>query len=187
MRTAKYLFAVVLGFMSAEALAARSLTVGQITESSVTLSFGASDEKSYGLYLAHGSSDAGEDKGAWDGFEKVSEISADQTTLVYEVPEELRDGRFLRFFLLQSSGVQYAKEFKSIKSTGAQWIDVGIPPTSSWIVDFRFGNVEVANDKAMWGRNWSGKQYLLSKYICMIPLPKKQICLQTNYRVNPLI
>ena len=146
--------------MAVEAFAARTLRVDKITESSVALSFGVPDEKAYGLYLAHGSSDAGEDKGAWDGFEKVADILADQTTFVYEVPEELRDGRFLRFFLLQTSGVQYAKEFKSIKSTGAQWIDVGIPPTSSWIVDFRFGNVEVANDKALWGQNWSGTKYL---------------------------
>ena len=139
---------------------ARTVSVAEQTESAVTLSFGEPDALDYGLYLAHGATDGGDEKGAWDSFEKVADVAYDQTSLAYEVPAALRDGRPMRFFLMQTAGLHMAKEYASVRSTGAQWIDTGVLPTSSWIVDFRFGGVRVANNQAFFGQNWGNRRYL---------------------------
>ena len=140
---------------------ARTVNVASKTDSSVTLSFGAQDGLDYELFLAHGTTDGGEDKYAWDAFEKIADIAYDQTTLTYDVPTALRDGRAMRFFLMQTLGVNMAKEFKSITSTGAQWIDTGIVPVNNWLVDFRFKTSDtLVNDTTFFGRGYAGKQYL---------------------------
>ena len=137
-----------------------TLCVSRQTETSVTLAFGGKDNNDYELFLAHGAADGGEDKYAWDTFEKVADIAYDQTSYEYEVPAALRDGRPLRFFLMQTIGVNMAKEFSSITSTGAQWISTGAKAANTWIMDFRFKTGPIANDKAFFGQKWGGKQYL---------------------------
>ena len=116
--------AICMATVSTPSLAV-TLCVSRQTETSVTLAFGAKDNNDYELFLAHGAADGGEDKHAWDSFEKVADIAYDQTSYEYEVPAALRDGRPLRFFLIQTVGVNMAKEFSSITSTGAQWISTG--------------------------------------------------------------
>ena len=137
-----------------------TLCVSRQTETSVTLAFGAKDNNDYELFLAHGAADGGEDKHTWDAFEKVADIAYDQTSYEYEVPAALRDGRAMRFFLMQRTCVNMAKEFSSITSTGAQWISTGAKAADTWIMDFRFKTGPIANDKAFFGQKWGSKQYL---------------------------
>ena len=138
-----------------------TLCVSRQTETSVTLAFGGKDNNDYELFLAHGAADGGEDKHAWDSFEKVADIAYDQTSYEYEVPAALRDGRAMRFFLMQRTCVNMAKEFSSITSTGAQWIDTGVAPANNWLVDFRFKTpATFVNDTTFFGRGYASKQYL---------------------------
>lgn len=140
-----------------------TLCVSRQTETSVTLAFGGKDNNDYELFLAHGAADGGEDKHAWDSFEKVADIPYDQTSYEYEVPAALRDGRPLRFFLMQRTCVNMAKELVSITSTGAQWIDTGVAPANNWAIDFRFKTLDtgtIVNNTTFFGRGFTSKQYL---------------------------
>ena len=139
--------------ISCGAHAARTVCVSEQTDSTVTLKFGGVDDLDYGLFLAHGATDGGEDKAKWDFFEKIADIACNQTSFTYEVPSALRDGRPMRFFLMQTLGVHMAKEFASITSTGAQWINTGVAPaTNNWITDFRFKTGAIADGKAFFGQ-----------------------------------
>ena len=140
--------------------AARTVCVSEQTDSAVTLAFGGVDELDYELFLAHGATDGGDDKAKWDSFEKIADIACDQTSFTYEVPAALRDGRPMRFFLMQTVGVHMAREFTSITSTGAQWISTGTAATNIWIMDFRFKTGAIANDKTFFGQKWGNSQYL---------------------------
>ena len=140
---------------------AATLCVTRQTETSLTFSFAGFGGLDHELFVAHGATDGGDDKHAWDSFEKVADIAGDQTTYEYEVPAALRDGRPLRFFLMQTIGVNMAKELVSITSTGAQWIDTGVAPANNWAVDFRFKTpATFVNDTTFFGRGYAGKQYL---------------------------
>ena len=155
--------AAVLAFavgIACGAHAARTVCVSEQTDSAVTLAFGGVDELDYELFLAHGATDGGDDKAKWDSFEKIADIACDQTSFTYEVPAALRDGRPMRFFLMQTVGVHMAREFTSITSTGAQWISTGTAATNIWIMDFRFKTGAIANDKTFFGQKWGGGQYL---------------------------
>lgn len=139
---------------------ARTVNVTSQTDSSVTFAFGDQDGLAHELFVAHGATDGGEDKYAWTSFEKVADIASDQATLEYAVPERLRDGRPMRFFLMQALDVNMAKELVSIRSTGAQWINAGVAPAAGWTIDFRFGDPVYVEGTAFFGRGWDFKRYL---------------------------
>ena len=105
---------------------AATLCVTRQTETSLTFTFAGFGGLDHELFVAHGATDGGEDKYAWDSFEKVADIAGDQTSYEYAVPAALRDGRPLRFFLIQTLGLNMVKELVSITSTGSQWIDTGV-------------------------------------------------------------
>ena len=152
--------AICMATVSTPSLAA-TLCVTRQTETSLTFTFADFGGLDHELFVAHGATDGGDDKYAWDSFEKVADIAGDQTTYEYEVPAALRDGRPLRFFLMQTVGVNMAKEYTSIRSTGAQWIDTGVAPANNWAVDFRFKTpATFVNDTTFFGRGYAGKQYL---------------------------
>ncbi len=155
--------AVVFAAAASPALAVRTFTVAQQTETSLTFSFSGADGYEYGLYLASGATDGGDDKGAWDAFEKVAEIEFDQTSFTYEVPAALRDGRPLRFFLMQTDYIAMAKEYRSVRSSGAQWINAGVEPAATWTCDFRFGDPVYVANTAFFGQNWAGSRYLFNQ------------------------
>ena len=139
---------------------AAAVAVSRQTETSVTLAL-ETDGLDQELYLAHGATDGGDDKYAWESFEKIADISFSQDSYEYAVPAALRDGRPLRFFLMQTSSLNMAKELVSITSTGAQWINTGIAPANNWAVDFRFRTAAtLKNDTAFFGQQWSGSKYL---------------------------
>ena len=114
---------------------ARTVSVAELSDDKVTFAFGAQDGNDYELIMAHGAQDREDDKRAWTAFEKVADVAWDQTTCTYEVPEALRDGRYLRFFLMQRSNLPYAKELKSVSSTGLQWVNTGVAPNGRTVVD----------------------------------------------------
>ena len=58
------------------AYAARTVCVSEQTDHAVTLTFGGADNLDYELFLAHGATDGGEDKAAWDSFEKVADAKS---------------------------------------------------------------------------------------------------------------
>ena len=62
---------------------ARTVRVAEQTESAVTLAFGEPDALDYGLFLAHGVTDGGDEKGAWDSFEKVADASFSSSFAVH--------------------------------------------------------------------------------------------------------
>ena len=142
---------------------ARTVSVAELSDDKVTFAFGAQDGNDYELIMAHGAQDREDDKRAWTAFEKVADVAWDQTTYTYEVPEALRDGRYLRFFLMQRSNLPYAKELKSVSSTGLQWVNTGVAPNGRTVVDFRFGKITYSNQTAFFGQGWSGNQYLLNQ------------------------
>ena len=107
---------------------AATLKVSRQTETSLTFTFAGFGGLDHELFVAHGATDGGEDKHAWDSFEKVADIAGDQTTYEYEVPAALRDGRPLRFFLMQTIGVNMAKELDYVRSTG-------VLPTDKTMID----------------------------------------------------
>ena len=160
----KIMIAIAAGVGIASGARARTLCVAEQTAESVALEFGAQDGFDYELFLAHGAADGGEDKYAWDAFEKIADVPYDKATLEYEVPVALRDGRRMRFFLMQTANLNMAKELSYARSTGQQWVDTGVAPVANrQMVDFRFGDVAYAEQTAFFGRQWSGTRYLLNQ------------------------
>lgn len=50
-----------------------------------------------------------------------------------------------------------------IESTGTQYIDTGIAPTTATAVDFMFNLVKYENQKAFFGQGWSNSRYLFNQ------------------------
>ena len=142
---------------------ARTVCVAEQTADAVKLAFGAVDGNDYELFVAHGATDGDEDKYAWDAFEKVADVAYDQASYTYAVPAVMRDGRRMRFFLLQTIGVNMAKELDYVRSSSAQWVDTGVAPSSRTMVDFRFGDPVYAATTAYFGRDWTGSRYLFNQ------------------------
>ena len=141
----------------------RSVKVSEKTDDSVTLAFGSPDGREYTLCLAHGPADCGDEKHKWAAYETVATVAPDQKTLEYEVPAALRDGRHMRFFLVQTTGLACAKELDKVTSTGAQWVNTGIFPNTRTVVDVRFGDVIYEHATAFFGQGFAGNQYLLNQ------------------------
>ena len=129
----------------------RTVCVAEKTADSVTLAFGNPNGRAHALFLASGATDGGDDKYAWDSFEKIADIADGQESFTYAVPAALRDGRPLRFFLLQTTGLNMAKELDFVHSTGAQWVNVELVPDGRTVTDFRFGNVTYVDSTAFFG------------------------------------
>ena len=68
------------------------------------ISFGGRRNGTHALYIAYAAADAGEDKYAWDSFEKIADIPAATASYTYNVSEPLKasNARF-RFFLMQTA------------------------------------------------------------------------------------
>ena len=128
---------------------ARTVDVLSQDATSVTLKFSGEDGRACRLFLASGATDTGDNKHAWDGFLELGQVQASEKTRVVEIPAPLRDGRDLRFYLMQTKDIAIAKEVKGVYSTSQQWIDTGLIPTARWVVDFRFGEVVYANSTVL--------------------------------------
>ena len=155
-------FAVIV-LSSLPSFAARTLAVAEKGDDSVTFALGGADGFDYKIFVAHGATDGGDDKYAWDSFEYVCEAPSDASSVTWQVPAALRDGRKLRFFLMQTVGVNCAKELVFVRSSSQQWIDTQFQPTTRTVVDFRFGDPVYAASTAFFGQNWTGKRYLFNQ------------------------
>ena len=141
----------------------RSIAITAQTDNAITLGFGNADGEVYTLFLAAGQTDGGSDKRAWTQFTEVTDISAAQTSYTYQLPDALKaDGMQLRFFLMKSKGLPYAKELASITSTGYQWIPTDYVPTRETGVDIRFGDVVYANNTIIFGQAFMGSCYMIA-------------------------
>ncbi len=154
-------FAAVCGSLAA--LAARTVSISEQTATAVTFRFGLDDNQSYELFLAHGATDAADDKYGWTDFVKIADVARHQESLVYEVPAQYRDGGFVRFFLMQTKNCAMVQELDRVTSTSQQWVDIGIAPTTRMVADFRFGNVTYEASTTFFGQTWSGSQYLFNQ------------------------
>ena len=142
---------------------AATLCVTRQTETSLSFTFAGFGGLDYELFVAHGATDGGEDKYAWDSYTKIADIASDQTTYEYEVPAALRDGRPMRFFLAQTFGVNMAKELTHVRSTGQQWVNTGVLPTAKTMIDCRFFDIVYVHATAFFGQDWNGSRYMLTQ------------------------
>ena len=101
------------------------------------ISFGGRRNDTHALYIAYAAADAGEDKYAWDSFEKIADIPAATASYTYNVPEPLKasNARF-RFFLMQTANLPYAKEVEYALSDGGAYFNSGIAPRRELITEF---------------------------------------------------
>ena len=101
------------------------------------ISFGGRRNGTHALYIAYAAADAGEDKYAWDSFEKIADIPAATASYTYNVPEPLKasNARF-RFFLMQTANLPYAKEVEYAHSDGGAYFNSGIAPRRELITEF---------------------------------------------------
>ncbi len=101
------------------------------------ISFGGRRTGTHALYIAYAAADAGEDKYAWDSFEKIADIPAATASYTYNVPEPLKasNARF-RFFLMQTANLPYAKEVEYAHSDGGAYFNSGIAPRRELITEF---------------------------------------------------
>ena len=150
-------FAAAVAAMCAQA---RTLSIAEKGEDSVTFALGGADGFDYKIFVAHGATDGGDDKYAWESFEYACEAPSDASSVTWQVPAALRDGRKLRFFLMQTVGVNCAKELVFVRSSGAQWVDtqfqLSSTQTTRAVVDFHFGDPVYVASTAFFGQNWTG-------------------------------
>ena len=101
------------------------------------ITFGGRRTGTHALYIAYAAADAGEDKYAWDSFEKIADIPAATASYTYNVPEPLKasNARF-RFFLMQTANLPYAKEVEYAHSDGGAYFNSGIAPRRELITEF---------------------------------------------------
>jgi len=163
MKMMKMALASLAALMGLSCFALRTVSIAEQTSTGVTFAFGSQDGFSYELFMATGATDGGDDKYAWETFEKVTDVAYNQTSFAYEVPAAYRDGRHLHFFLMQTKNLNMAGELASVRSTGQQYVLTGIDPNGRTCVDFRFGKVAYANATAFFGRAWNGSQYLFNQ------------------------
>lgn len=154
---------------------ARTVYIASQSESAITLGFGdhshdgfvAVGGAGYELFVAHGAVDADDDKYAWTDFERVDSIANDQTSYTYEVPAALRDGGFIKFFLLQKIGIDMTQELDGVKATGAQVVKTGIYPKNypTLVVDFRLGDIDFGNADPYRFPTFFGQWYGADSYL----------------------
>jgi hypothetical protein len=102
-----------------------------------TLTFDGRRAGRHALYVAYAENDAGGDKYAWESFVKVADIPASTSSYVYAVPDALKAANVkLRFFLMQTENLPYAKEVEYVHSDGGAWIDTGVAPRRDMTAEF---------------------------------------------------
>ena len=120
------------------------------------ISFGGRRSGTHALSIAYGTADAGEDKYAWDSFEKIADIPAATASYTYNVPETLKasNARF-RFFLMQTNSLPYVKEVEYAHSDGTAYFNSGIAPRRELIAEF---DIRLTADNTEWGTGKTEEQ-----------------------------
>ena len=81
-----------LAFVAAVTAQAATLCVTRQTETSLTFTFAGFGGLDYELFVAHGATDSGEDKYAWDSYTKIADIASDHTTTSTRSPPRCATG-----------------------------------------------------------------------------------------------
>ena len=120
------------------------------------ISFGGRRTGTHALYIAYAAADAGEDKYAWDSFEKIADIHAATASYTYNVPEPLKasNARF-RFFLMQTNSLPYVKEVEYAHSDGTAYFNSGIAPRRELVAEF---DIRLTADNTEWGTGKTEEQ-----------------------------
>lgn len=125
----RFMCFVICALCAMTASAARTVSIVSVSDSSVTLAFGATDGVAYTLAWGYGASDGGSATNDWDTFETLGSVAANATTQTVALPSGWGDSvTHLRFFLIESAppATPYAKRLEYIASAGDAWINTGI-------------------------------------------------------------
>lgn len=126
-----------------------TMEVAKIADDRYVFTFGGRRNGSHALCIATATNDGGEDKYAWDAFEKVIDVPADMDTYTYAVPMSFFEtNRRFRFFLMQTDDLPYAKEVEYAHSDGKAWIDTGIAPRRDLVSEF---DIRLTANNTEWG------------------------------------
>ena len=116
---------------------APTMEVQKAGDDEFVFSFGGRRTLSHALYIAAATDDEGEDKYAWDSFEKIADIPAAMDVYTYTVPASYFEAnQRIRFFLMQTENLPYAKEVEYVQSDGGGYFDSGIAPRRDLITEF---------------------------------------------------
>ena len=116
---------------------APTMEVAKSGDDQYTFTFGGRRTVTHALYIAAATDDEGEDKYAWDSFVKIDDIPVATNTYTYTVPlSYFEANQRIRFFLMQTNSLPYAKEVEYAHSDGTAWIDSRIAPRRELITEF---------------------------------------------------
>lgn len=116
---------------------APTMEVAKSGDDQYTFTFGGRRTVTHALYIAAATDDEGEDKFAWDSFVKIDDIPVATNTYTYTVPlSYFEANQRIRFFLMQTGGLPYAKEVEYAHSDGNAYFNSGIAPRRELITEF---------------------------------------------------
>ena len=116
---------------------APTMEVAKSGDDQYTFTFGGRRTVTHALYIAAATDDEGEDKYAWDSFVKIDDIPVATNTYTYTVPlSYFEANQRIRFFLMQTGGLPYAKEVEYAHSDGNAYFNSGIAPRRELITEF---------------------------------------------------
>ena len=116
---------------------APTMEVAKSGDDQYTITFGGRRTVTHALYIAAATDDEGEDKYAWDSFVKIDDIPVATNTYTYTVPlSYFEANQRIRFFLMQTGGLPYAKEVEYAHSDGNAYFNSGIAPRRELITEF---------------------------------------------------
>ncbi len=116
---------------------APTMEVAKSGDDQYTFTFGGRRTVTHALYIAAATDDEGEDKYAWDSFVKIDDIPVATNTYTYTVPlSYFEANQRIRFFLMQTGGLPYAKEIEYAYSDGNAYFNSGIAPRRELITEF---------------------------------------------------
>ena len=116
---------------------APTMEVAKSGDDQYTFTFGGRRTVTHALYIAAATDDEGEDKYAWDSFVKIDDIPVATNTSTYTVPlSYFEANQRIRFFLMQTGGLPYAKEVEYAHSDGNAYFNSGIAPRRELITEF---------------------------------------------------
>lgn len=140
----KALTLLTIAFVSS-AFAARTVSISSTTDTSVTLTCGTGDGKSYQLYVGYGAADGGKTTSAWSTFAKVADIADSTTSYSYTLPEGWGTTvKAIRFFLVEPQGRAITSEWWRFTFTKSAY-----SPTQFALGDLRlWSDASAATDQA---------------------------------------
>ena len=132
----------------------RRVEVTALSGSSATLSFGATDGKSYTLAVGWGDADGGSNTNAWANFAVLGAVGASETTRTVALPQGWggAGATRLRWFLIGEEQSP-ASRLQYVESDGSQWIDTMVRGASSVVASADVACLSSANATLLGSRS----------------------------------